>query len=262
MVIFFTACGAKKGSTASAGGPAPAAPPPAPAASTPNTLTDQERAAGWTALWNGVDFAGWRGVGLDKIPAGHWTIEDGAIKKLGSGEVPRQADGQLVRGGDLMTDATYVDFDLKFDWKISPGGNSGVKYNVSEEMSKAYAPEHAAIGFEYQVIDDLGNPDVTGPTQATAALYDLVPPHAKTLRPVGEFNASRILFRGNHGEHWLNGAKVVEYDLGTPEMDKRVAASKFRAIPDFAKKRPGHIVLQDHGSAVWFRNLKILKLGP
>ena len=162
-----------------------------------------------------------------------------------------------------MTDRTFLDFELRFDWKISPSGNSGVKYNVSEEMSRAFAPNHAAIGFEYQALDDTGTYDPPlGPTQMTASLYDLIAPGLKTLRPVGEFNESRIVFRGSHGEHWLNGAKVLEFDLGTPEMEKRVAASKFSKIPDFAKKRPGHIVLQDHGSAVWFRNIKIRPLAP
>jgi hypothetical protein len=262
--LFLTSCGGK-GTTDSAERARPAEPgaAPSPAPTQPNVLTYQEKAEGWALLWNGVDFEGWRGVGLDQIPQGHWVIEDGAIKKLAGGEVARQADGQPVQGGDLMTDATYENFELRFDWKISPGGNSGVKYNVSEEMSKAFAPNHAAIGFEYQVLDDGGTYDPPlGPNQTAAGLYDLIAPGPKTLMPVGEFNESRIVFRGNHGEHWLNEAKVVEFDLGTPEMDKRVAASKFRDIPDFAKKRPGHIVLQDHGSAVWFRNIKIRTLEP
>jgi hypothetical protein len=263
IAAFSVSCGAQKGSAAPENRLRPAEASGTHPQEKLNVLTDQEKAEGWILLWNGVDFSGWRGVGLDRIPGGHWVIEDGAIKKLSTGEVARQADGQPIQGGDLMTEATYENFDLRFEWKISPGGNSGVKYNVSEEMSKAFAPQHAAIGFEYQVIDDVANPDAAvGPTQSAAALYDLVPPQAKTLHPVGEYNESRIVFRGKHGEHWLNGVRVLEFDLGTPEMDQRVAASKFRSIPDFAKKRPGHIVLQDHGSAVWFRSLKIRNLGP
>lgn len=228
-----------------------------------NRLSDEEKSEGWLLLWNGANFDGWRGVGLDRVPAAHWLVEDGTIKKVATGEVPRQADGQPVQGGDLMTVAAFTDFELRFEWKISPAGNSGVKYNVSEEMSKAYAPQHAAIGFEYQILDDTANPDAAvGPTHTAAALYDLIAPEGKSLKPVGEFNEARIILKGNHGEHWLNGTKVLEFGLETPEMTKLVAASKYRNITDFAKKRPGHIVLQDHGDTVWFRNIKIRLLRP
>ncbi len=262
LVLSFS-CGGARDDASPAAGPRSGGPEAGPTRAQLNALTEQEKSEGWRLLWNGVNFDGWRGIGLDRVPEGHWVIEDGAIRKLAGGEVPRQADGQPVQGGDLMTVATFEDFDLRFEWKISAAGNSGLKYNVSEEMSKAYAPQHAAIGFEYQVLDDTAayDPPIT-PNQTTGSLYDLVPAGAKTLNPVGEWNESRVVFRGNHGEHWLNGAKVLEFDLGTPEMDGRVAASKFKNIPDFAKKRAGHIVLQDHGSAVWFRNIKIRQLEP
>jgi len=264
LAVFFSAsCGGSKEEASPAENPGAAEPPTAAIRTELNALSEQEKAEGWILLWNGVDFDGWRGVGLDRVPEGHWLIEDGAIRKLAGGEVPRQADGQPVQGGDMMTAATFEDFDLRFDWKISPSGNSGLKYNVSEEMSKAFAPQHAAIGFEYQCLDDTASyePPIT-PSQTTASLYDLVPAGPKALKPVGEWNASEVIFRGNHGEHWLNGGKVVEFDLGTPDMDARVAASKFKSIPDFAKKRAGHIVLQDHGSAVWFRNIKLRVIEP
>jgi hypothetical protein len=264
LAFFFSlSCGGAKDEAPSADTPRPAEPPTAPSQTELNTLTAQEKSEGWILLWNGVDFAGWRGVGLDAIPAGHWVIEDGAIRKLAGGEVARQADGQPLQGGDLMTVGTFEDFDLRFEWKISPGGNSGLKYNVSEEMSQAHAPQHAAIGFEYQCLDDSADyePPIL-PNQTTASLYDLVPAGAKTLKPVGEFNASRVVFRGSHGEHWLNDAKVLEFELGSPDLESRVAASKFRSIPGFAAKRAGHIVLQDHGSAVWFRNVKLRQVEP
>jgi hypothetical protein len=238
-------------------------PPAAEPSSLPqiNALTEQERAEGWVFLFDGHSFEGWRGIGISGIPEGHWVIEDGIIKKVPGGEVPRQADGQPSQGGDLMTVGVYEDFELRFEWKISPGGNSGIKYNVSEEISMAVPPKQAAIGFEYQILDDAGHPDAdNGPNRTAGALYDLVPPGAKTLKPMGEFNEARIVFRGSHGEHWLNGAKVLEFDLGTPEMNERLAASKYRDIADFDKKRRGHIVLQDHGDAVWFRNIKIREL--
>jgi hypothetical protein len=167
-------------------------------------------------------------------------------------------DGQPAAGGDLMTRDVFRDFELTFDWKISPGGNSGVKYNVSEEISMANAPNHAALGFEYQVLDDKLAEDRLIPSHRAAGLYDLIPPRTdKPLKPAGEWNSSRIILRGNHGEHWLNGSKVVEFDLGTPAMDSALAASKYHSIPNFAERRAGHIVLQDHGDEVYYRNIRI-----
>jgi hypothetical protein len=224
----------------------------------PNTLTSAERRDGWKLLFDGSTFDGWRGLGYDSVPTAHWAIENGAIKKIPTGQVPRMADGQPAAGGDLMTTDTFTDFELTWDWKISRAGNSGVKYNVSEEISVAAAPNHAALGFEYQVLDDDLHEDNKVASHRAGALYDLIAPNAtKTLRPVGEWNASRIVFRGNHGEHWLNGTKVVEFDLTTPAMEAALAQSKYRSIKDFAQRRAGHIVLQDHGDEVFFRNIKI-----
>jgi hypothetical protein len=227
----------------------------------PNTLTDAERRAGWRLLFDGRTFDGWRGLGYDSVPTAHWKIENGAIRKLADGEVPRLPDGQPAAGGDLMTRESYRDFELTWEWKISRAGNSGVKYNVSEEISVANAPNHAALGFEYQMLDDDLHEDNKVPSHRAGALYDLIPPNAsKTLEPVGEWNSSRLLFRGNHGEHWLNGQKVVDFDLGTPLMDSLMAKSKYRDIQGFAQKRAGHIVLQDHVDEVFFRNIKIRPL--
>jgi len=224
----------------------------------PNVLSGEEKAQGWRLLFDGRTFAGWRGLGLDHVPEKHWVIEDGAIKKVPTKDVPLQADGQPLAGGDLITVETFRDFELRFEWKIGRAGNSGIKYNVSEEMSLALAPNRAALGFEYQILDDDRHPDAkNGPNRTAAALYDLVGPSGKTLRPVGEYNEGRIVFRGNHGEHWLNGVKVLEYDLGTPEMTDRLAKSKYRTIAGFADRRTGAIVLQDHADAAWFRNIKI-----
>jgi hypothetical protein len=235
--------------------------PPAPGPSAEpsvNSISEEERAEGWVLLFDGRTLDGWRGIGRDEIPAGHWIVEEDAIKKVSSGDVPRQADGQPIQGGDLMTVRTYGDFELRLEWRINPGGNSGIKYNVSEEMSISVPPQQAAIGFEYQIIDDSVNPDaLVGPNRSAAALYDLIAPQNKTLKSVGEWNEARVVFRGRHGEHWLNGQKVLEFDLGTPEMNGFIAASKYRDIPGFGEKRRGHIVLQDHGDAVWFRNIKV-----
>jgi 3-keto-disaccharide hydrolase len=227
-------------------------------ATTPNTLSAAERAAGWRLLFNGRTFDGWRGLGYDSVPTAHWKVVDGAIKKVPSGEIPRMADGQPAVGGDLMTTESFTDFELTWEWKIGRAGNSGVKYNVSEELSMAAAPNHAALGFEYQLLDDDLHEDNKVPSHRAGALYDLIPPNgSKTLRPVGEWNASKLVFRGNHGEHWLNGSKVVEFDLGTPRMDSALAKSKYRDIKNFAQRRAGHVVLQDHGEEVYFRSIKV-----
>ena len=225
---------------------------------TANTLTTDERRAGWRLLFDGKTFNGWRGLGYDTVPSAHWKIENGTIRKLADGQVPRLPDGQPAAGGDLMTKETFRDFELTWEWKISPAGNSGVKYNVSEEISMANAPNHAALGLEYQMLDDSLHEDNKVPSHRAGALYDLIAPNAsKRLKPVGEWNSSRIVFRGNHGEHWLNGTKVVDFDLGTPRMDSLLAASKYKSIPNFATRRAGHIVLQDHVDEVFFRNIKI-----
>lgn len=185
-------------------------------------------------------------------------VVDGAIKKLPKGIVAHRAGGlPPVTGGDLMTEATFGGFELTWEWKVAPGANSGVKYNVSEALSTSLSG-HAALGFEYQILDDDRHEDAQTASHRAGALYDLIVPSAqKRLRPVGEWNRSTIVFRGNHGEHWLNGAKIVEFDLGTPRMDSLLAASKYRAIAGFADRRRGHIVLQDHGDEVQFRNIRV-----
>jgi len=231
-----------------------------PAAARPNELTAAERAIGWRLLFDGRTLSGWRGLGYDSVPTAHWKVADGAIEKIASGNVPKLADGQPAHGGDLMTVDSFGDFELAFEWKVAPGANSGVKYNVSEQLSMSQAPNHAALGFEYQILDDDRHEDGKLPSHRAGALYDLIAPNArKHVRPVGEWNRSRIVFRGGHGEHWLNGEKIVEFDLGTPRMDSLIAASKYRSIPGFADRREGggHIVLQDHGDEAYFRSIKV-----
>jgi hypothetical protein len=272
-VIVFAACAPKcvdaagnrcTGNTANGMPPGPFFVPQAhvlDVPSAPNTLTVTEQTSGWRLLFDGKTFNGWRGLGYDSVPTAHWKIENGTIRKLADGQVPRLPDGQPAAGGDLMTRDTFRDFELTWDWKISRAGNSGVKYNVSEEISMANAPNHAALGFEYQMLDDSLHEDNKVPSHRAGALYDLIPPNAnKVLKPVGEWNSSTILFRGDHGEHWLNGKKVVDFDLGTPVMDSLLKASKYRDIKGFGDKRAGHIVLQDHVDEVFFRSIKIRRL--
>ena len=234
--------------------PAGSAPAPETAAA-PNTLTEAEIADGWVLLFDGTSFDGWRGYRQEGIPAEHWTIENGSIHKIASGDVPLMADGQPMAGGDIITLEKYENFELSFEWKVAPGANSGIKYNVVEEMSDANP-----LGFEYQVLDDDLHPDAKmgrDGNRTASGLYDLIPPQDKPLNPVGEWNHGRIVFNGGHGEHWLNGKKVLEYDLGTPRMDSLLAMSKYDPIPGFGDKRTGHIVLQDHNDDVWYRSIKL-----
>jgi hypothetical protein len=213
-----------------------------------NALTDEEKADGWKLLFDGQDASGWRSCGHTNFPTEGWVMEDGCLKNVG---------GQ--RGGDLVTRQQFTDFDLKFEWRISPGGNSGVKYLVKEP-----ATGKAGVGFEYQVLDDEKNADsLNGPDRQAGALYYLIAPNkAKHLKPVGEFNEGEIILRGNHVEHWLNGAKIVECDLGSPSLKEAIAKSKFANLTWYGQKRPTVILLQDHGNTAWFRNLKIKEIKP
>jgi hypothetical protein len=229
-----------------------------------NDRAEPRTGEGWQPLFDGASFTGWRGIETESIPEGHWTIEDGAIRKIAGTDVPTAADGQPLVGGDIMTVATYRDFEMTFEWKVAPGANSGIKYNVSQAMSVAAEPTTAALGFEYQVLDDDLHPDAAnGPTRQASALYDMIGPIAdKPLRPVGEFNQGRIVFVNGHGEHWLNEVKVLEYDVGSEAFEVLLAASKYAPIDGFAERRSGHIVLQDHGDDVWYRNLRIREIEP
>ena len=231
-----------------------------PKASKDNTLTKTEIKEGWKLLFDGKTFNGWRGLGRDHVPAGLWIIENGLIKKVNTGDVKKLPDGRPVEGGDLMTTETFENFEISFEWKISKAGNSGLKYNVSEEMSQKYGSEFSALGFEYQLLDDEAYKGKLIPSQFSGSLYDLIPPKNTVLKPVGEFNSSRILVDGNHVEHWLNGIKVVEFEFGSKELEEAYKVSKFNKVPGFQDKRKAHIVLQNHNDESWFRNIKIREI--
>ena len=221
----------------------------------PNSLSAAEKAAGWKLLFDGKTWTGWRGFRREKVPVEGWAIEDGTIKHLaGQGEQSRE-------GGDIITVGQYDNFELQLEWRISPGGNSGIKYLVAEEMVKT---GYSGLGFEMQVLDDDGHPDAKmgkGGNRTASALYDLIaPPTNKALRPVGEWNQVRLVIRGSKVEHWLNGARVVEYELGSPQLKSLIAESKYKTIAGFGEVRKGHILLQDHGNEVWFRNIKLREL--
>ena len=224
----------------------------------PNTLTRAERADGWRLLFDGRSFAGWRGLGYDSVPSAHWRIANGTIMKIASGNVPKIADGQPAMGGDLMSVETFRDFELAWEFRLTPKSNTGVKYNVSEEFSVTHASNHAALGWEFQLQDDSLGEDIAILSHRTGSLYEMIPANAGTLvKSVGRWNSARLVFRGNKGEHWLNGRKVVEFDITTPDFAALLAKSKYRTIPGFAERRRGHVILQDHGDEVYFRSIKV-----
>lgn len=213
-----------------------------------NTLTDAEKAAGWKLLFNGKDTSQWRlykGGAIE--PA--WGIDSAALELM-------SASGEMS-GGDIITVDEYGDFDLTLDWKIAPGGNSGILYRV-KELPDAGNPY--MTGPEMQVLDNGGHPDGKIPTHTAGALYDMKAPPTDVTVPVGGWNHARILISNGHIEHWLNGVKVAESSYGDDAWRQQVAASKFKEMKDFGKANRGHIALQDHGFHVWYRNIKIRSL--
>jgi len=208
-----------------------------------NELTPSEQAAGWKLLFDGKTTKGWRSFKKDTFPASGWVVEEGWLHCLGKS------------GGDIITDEQFGDFELQWEWKQAKAGNSGLKYFITESRK-------TAIGHEYQMIDDPNEPDakLADGKRVTASFYDVLKPERTTTKPAGEINLSRIIVKGNHVEHWLNGQKVLEYECGSPELKEAVAKSKFKNVEDFGNKIQGHILLQDHHSEAWFRNLKLRKL--
>jgi hypothetical protein len=206
-----------------------------------NTLTDEERAAGWRLLFDGQSMAAWRGYKQQTMPAG-WQAVDGTMARVGE-------------AGDIITREQFQDFELALDWKVAPGGNSGVMFRVTEDAELTYH-----TGPEMQILDNAGHPDGANPSTSTGSNYALHAPTANVAKGAGEWNSVRLIVKGNHVEHWLNGTKIVEYELGTPEWKKLVAASKFNAWPGYGVAPRGHIALQDHGDAIAFRNIKVREL--
>ncbi len=217
----------------------------------PNTLSVREQQAGWKLLWDGKSTAGWRGAKSKTFPSIGWEIRDGVLAVL-------ETEGkEAAAGGDIVTVDEYENFELLVEYNMTKGANSGIKYFVDTELNKG---EGSSIGCEFQILDDAVHADaklgVHG-NRTNAGLYDLIPPQNIRFNGVGEWNRARIVVRGQHVEHWLNGFKTVEYERGTQEWRALVDHSKYVVWPKFGEAQKGHILLQDHGNRVAFRSIKI-----
>lgn len=194
----------------------------------------------WRMLFDGRDTSAWRTFGGKEFPKAGWKVEDGCLHLLPNSE-----------GGQLVTKETFENYEFEWEWRIKPRGNNGVKYLVTEARPGTPGPE-------YQMVDDATTRD---PKFQTASFYEVLAPQVKTpVRPAGEWNQSRLVVSGNHVEHWLNGVKVLAYELGSPEVKAGVQRSKFKDVPGFDQKIRGHILLTDHHSETWYRNLRIREL--
>ncbi len=217
-----------------------------------NTLTEEEKAAGWRLLWDGKTSDGWRSARSEEFPKRGWTIKDGewVVNETGGAE----SGG----GGDIITRKKYGDFELKVDFKITPGANSGIKILVDPTLNKGAG---SSIGPEFQILDDAKHPDAKlgrNGSRTMGSLYDLIAaPADKKVNPVGEWNQAHIISADKHVVFRLNGVQTVEFERGTQAWRDLVATSKFKVWPAFGELADGHILLQDHGNKVFFRNLKI-----
>jgi hypothetical protein len=209
------------------------------------TISADEAAAGWIALFDGTSFAGWKTWNGDASTHGAprgWTIDDGAMLRSGD-------------GGDLTTIEDFADFELRYEWRISEGGNSGVMYRATED--RGYPWE---TGAEMQVLDDARHPDGRSPLTSAGSNYALHAPPGPVARPVGAWNTARILAVGPKVTYWLNGVKTAEFEVGSDDWKRRVKESKFDSMKDYATRSTGKIVLQDHGDRVWYRNVLVRRI--
>ncbi|OWW23640.1 hypothetical protein B4Q04_19310 [Zobellia sp. OII3] len=226
---------------------------PLPAVNMANKLTKNEKDQGWELLWDGETTNGWRGAKLETFPTKGWEIKDGILTVLSSG------GEESAAGGDIVTTKNYGDFEIMVDFKLTEGANSGIKYYVDTNINKG---EGSSIGLEYQILDDDKHPDAKKGnhegSRTVSSLYDLIKADPKKpIKPIGEWNTARIVSKDNHVEHYLNGAKVLEYERKSEAYRKLVSESKYVKWPNFGELDSGQILLQDHGDRVSFKNIKI-----
>lgn len=210
-----------------------------------NRLTGREKAAGWELLFNGKTLEGWRGFKNQPVTA--WDVEAGTLHCNG-----HKKGAPAV---DLITEGEYASFELSLQWKISPASNSGIMFHVDENHDATYES-----GPEYQIIDDKGWPGKLEAWQHTGCNYAMQVPATIPVKPVGQWNTTKIVVKGAHVEHWLNGKKILEYQLWSPEWEKQKASGKWKDHPGYGMNKTGHIALQYHGGDVWFRDIKLKKL--
>ncbi len=210
-----------------------------------NTLTKQEKQDGWELLFDGKTTNGWHTYGKTTISG--WTVKEGVLHNSGIGS---------DSGGDIVTDEDYDNFELYVEWKATKGSNSGIFYRVDENVTDVIYK----TGPEYQLLDDKGWPTKLSSAQYSGANYDMNPPVGGEVKPLDEFNVTRITVKGSHVEHWLNDVKVVDYQLWSQEWNQAKANSKWAEHPNYGMAKKGKIGLQDHGGLTMFRNIKIRKL--
>ncbi|MCY1720034.1 DUF1080 domain-containing protein [Prolixibacteraceae bacterium Z1-6] len=221
-----------------------------------NKLSEEQKKEGWKLLFDGTNLNSFRGLHKNENVFKGWTVENGCMKTL--------QPGNDEAGGALITKKKYADFEFQWDWKMeSKGGNSGVKYYVLEELSDS---KKSGIGLEYQMLDDnnhewmLNGKMQSGDFHTLGALYEIYPAKNRKINPLDEWNTSRIVSKNNHVEHWLNGVEILEYERGSADFKEKVANSKFSMYPGFGEAKKGHILIQDHGSVMYFKNLFIREL--